>query len=693
MKKLFIFSLMIAANNHLINAQSYCGADAARKELIRSHPEILIDEEQLEEFTRQYIQNNYKDQRSGPFIIPVVFHIIHLGGNENISKDQVLDAVRIMNEDFNKRNSDTSLVIPEFKNLIADMKVEFRLAQKDPWGNCTDGIERIYSSQTWMGNDYSKLNSWPREKYLNIWVVGRMRDGVAGYAYYPGSVNALYNVPARDGVMILHDYVGSIGTGNPGRSRALTHEIGHWSNLKHPWGDNNNPGESCGDDDVDDTPITKGWTFCPSANNSAVCTSGVKENYQNYMDYSYCSRMFTLKQKDRVHAALLSNKSQRNNLYTEANLIATGTNNGFTQTCAPIADFCVSNYSHFACVGNPVKFVNTSYNGPIDSVLWEFPNGTPAVSTASSPAVVFNTPGWQEVKLTVSNSFGSNTKVNNRRIFIAPNQPFTTPYYEDFEIPGVLNDYGWVSVNYDQNETYFTQVDFVGKSGTRCMMLNNYYTRFDRDIDELISPPFDLTPLSNQQLTLSFYYSLGSWDEDFMFVYDSLVVYATANCGGTWTKIYNKGGASIINAGYQQGFYVPGTDQAYWRFVKINIPPSLKQPNVRFKIQVFSSIKTNNFYIDDINIGSAPVGVEEDALSHFQVTPNPFGSVLLLHNLPSGICSVEMRDITGRLVLSEEISPAEDTYELKTSSLSGTGLYLLTIRSGNSVRTVKVMRQ
>ncbi|MCS6935527.1 MAG: M43 family zinc metalloprotease [Chitinophagales bacterium] len=667
----------------IASAQLRCGADQARRELLREHPEILINERELEEFTKDFIANQYSNKRSGPYVIPVVFHIIHQGGQENISKADVLFALDELNRGFNKMNADTSLVIPEFKNNIANMEVKFRLAQIDPWGNCTDGIDRIYSSQTWVGDDYSKLNNWPRDKYLNIWVVSKMRNGVAGYSYYPGSVDVLWNVPARDGVMILYSYLSYEHT--------LAHEVGHWSNLKHCWGDTNEPGVSCGDDDVDDTPVTKGWAFCPSANNAAVCTSSVKENYQNIMEYSYCSHMFTNGQKARVHAALNSTKGQRNNIHTEANLIATGTQDGFTQTCAPKADFYAT--QRYACAGQQVKFVSSSFNGPVDDIFWEFPNGTPSTSNQASPTVVFDNPGWQEVKLTVSNQYGSSTKVSSGRIFIAPNQPFAAPYYDDFEQPGAINEYGWVSVNYDENETYFSQVDYVGRSGNRSLMLNNYYTRHNGDIDEVISPPFDLTGLSNQQMNLSFYYSLGSWDEDFFGVRDSLVVYATSNCGGNWVKIYNKGGASIINAGYQQGFYVPGKDQSYWRFVKINIPSSLKQPNVRFKIQVFSSVKTNNFYIDDFNLGSAPVGNTDMDAAPFFISPNPALDKLVLSNLPDGNYTAEIRDVTGRLAQSVMFTVANGESVINLENLSGNSVYLLTVISNDYSHTIKFVKQ
>ncbi len=158
----FIYTIgLFLTGTGLAKAQSpyVCGADQARQKLIQQHPEILQQEAELEQFTQNFVPDymKYRDSRTGNIVIPVVFHILHQGGVENISDAQVIDAMRILNEDYNKRNADITAVIPVFKPIIADVGIEFRLANIDPWGNCTNGIERINTCQTYSGNDILNL--------------------------------------------------------------------------------------------------------------------------------------------------------------------------------------------------------------------------------------------------------------------------------------------------------------------------------------------------------------------------------------------------------------------------------------------------------------------------------------------------------------------------------------------------------
>jgi hypothetical protein len=242
---------------------------------------------ELDAFTREFEQTG---ERGGDgYVIPIVFHIIHNNGVENIGDEQILDAVRILNDDFNKLNTDWDNVRSEFLDRVADVGVEFRLAGKDPQGNCTNGITRTVSELTNAGDEEMKaLIVWPRNKYLNVWVAASA-NGAAGYTFRPGTAQWY---PLEDGIVLQHSYTGSIGTSTVGRSRALTHEVGHWINLPHTWGDGNTPAiaSNCNQDDgVTDTPNTIGWTTCNL--NGTSC--GSLDNVENYMDYSTvrrCSR-------------------------------------------------------------------------------------------------------------------------------------------------------------------------------------------------------------------------------------------------------------------------------------------------------------------------------------------------------------------------------------------------------------------
>lgn len=670
-----------------------CGTDELHRKMIQEHPEILQQEALLEKKIDEYLAAHKAGNvsRSGPIIIPIVFHIIHNGGAENISDAQILDQLRILNRDYNKQNADTANVtVPELHKLIANVGLEFRLANIDPQGNYTNGIDRVYSVQTYWGNDYSKLNNWSREKYLNVWIVNNMGGGAAGYSYYPSTVAALYNSPAMDGVIILQQYLGSIGTSSNYTSRALTHEIGHYLNLKHTWGDTNAPGVACGDDGVADTPPTKGFNFCPSNPNQAkICDKNVVENYQNFMEYSYCSCMFTEGQKERMIAALESGVAGRSTLWSYDNLVATGVLDTPAKPATVKADFVPG--SRYTCLNGSIKFEDLSVNAV--SYNWEFPNGNPSTSTEASPTIQFLLPGWQPVKLTVTDANGNtSTKSDDMRVFVGfDNTLYQAPYAEGFESPDVFSSpSGWASANLDENNTFFSRTNSP-HGGSSSAFINNYFARADHDIDEIISPAIDLTTLQKQQMNLSFYYSWASARSNFNLGPDSLCVLASTDCGKTWITIYKKNASAVL--GYNEGYWKPGTESGVWKKEEISMSGGnydrLHKPNVRFKFQFFSSVGGNNFYIDDINIGYASTtGIDEvSAFNDVTLYPNPSaGSATLNVQLAKpGQVNVLVYDMAGKEVQNAYngwLSDGENNIQLNTTSTLAKGFYLVRIKAG-----------
>ena len=183
-------------------------------------------------------------------------------------------------EDFQKLNASISGVHPLFAGITADCEIEFRLARIDPDGNCTEGITRTKSTHTYLMDDpYTVRPSWntPSRKYLNIWQGTQISFGAGGYAYYPGTVP-----DDMEGIVLIAQQLGN----------TVTHEVGHWLNLAHLWGNSNDPQDpnNCfDDDDVIDTPNTIGRTGCRDTANSC----GSIDNVQNYMEYNFCDLMFT----------------------------------------------------------------------------------------------------------------------------------------------------------------------------------------------------------------------------------------------------------------------------------------------------------------------------------------------------------------------------------------------------------------
>ncbi len=670
-----------------------CHTSELHQQLLQEHPWIADIQAASEEEIQELILSNATLRGDELVVtIPVVFHILHQGGTENISNEQILDQVEILNEDFRKMNPDIGQVIPAFQDIAADCLIQFALPTVDPFGNCHNGIDRIRTVQTFLGESESKTNQWPRGRYLNVWVARTLIGGAAGYALLPASTEGFLQI--FDGIMILEDYVGSIGTSSSFTSRTLTHEVGHYLNLQHPWGDNNTPGVVCGDDGVEDTPITKGFTTCPSPENSKVCDPDIYENYQNYMDYAYCPRMFTEGQGERMRATLFTTTAERNNLWSEQNLILTGVAEGHQATCPPEADFYavvgtnLNNpsvpYNALSCTGASIRFMDNSHRAFATEWNWIFEGGDPATSTARNPTVTYDTPGWKKVTLTVGNAYGTTTKVDEYAVLISNgDEAWQVPYMEGFETSSSLHPY--LHYNHDLNHTKWDRGTGMGHTGNACARLNSGSRNLLNiinpdnisDIDEMVSPPLNLSSLGAG--VLSFWYSYSTMASDLADVTENLEVFSSVDCGRTWQSRANLMNDDLITNGNAVG---PGV----WAQRNITLPGSVLTNNVRFKFRFRSSAFSNDVYIDDIYIGG-PVGIGElDGNASLALFPNPTNDHFTLYaeGMEQHSTSVMIQDLRGAVVHRALYAPQGGAgVEFSTRALGlAEGMYLL--RAGNA---------
>lgn len=308
---LALFSLVFAFGQDQHDHRN-CGSMEHLEHQLQQDPGIRFRMDAIERHTQQYEQNTNQHARV-VITIPVVFHIVHngdaLGTNENISDALIQAQLDQLNQDYRLTNSDASLIPALFQPVAADTEIQFCLAQRKPDGTATTGINRINGGQaswtrTQIESSLKPSSIWDRNQYLNVWsvVFGGADASLLGYAQFPGTGAA-----NTDGVVVLYSSVGSVALPNPAggsyaRGRTATHEVGHWLNLRHIWGD-----ATCGSDLVNDTPVHNTSNGgCPTYPHLSTCTGTPVEMTMNYMDYTYdaCMYMFTAGQKTRMQAVL-----------------------------------------------------------------------------------------------------------------------------------------------------------------------------------------------------------------------------------------------------------------------------------------------------------------------------------------------------------------------------------------------------
>lgn len=237
--------------------------------------------------------------------IPIVIHIVYHTLEQNISNEKIMSQLNTLNEDFNRKNTDSVNTLPEFKPRAANAKLNFILAPQDENGNASSGITRTQTQHgPFFDDDIHYTNqggkdAWLSSRFLNIWVCD-LPEGVFGFGMPPGSELK------EDGVVIDFSHFDGNNSGMSfGKGRTITHEVGHWLGLKHLWG---NIGGCVDDDGIEDTPMQSGPSAgCDLTRNSC----GNLNMVQNFMDLSSddCLNLFTKGQVKQMRKNLFELRS------------------------------------------------------------------------------------------------------------------------------------------------------------------------------------------------------------------------------------------------------------------------------------------------------------------------------------------------------------------------------------------------
>ncbi|MGB3617541.1 MAG: M43 family zinc metalloprotease [Catalinimonas sp.] len=638
-------------------------------------------------------------------VIPVVFHVIHAGGEENISYAQIEDGLRALNEDYRRLNADQSETRAVFRPVASDTHVEFRPARIDPDGNCTDGVVRVFSPLTDEANidtdNVKELSRWPTDRYLNVWVVKRLFDPdlpnaeYLGYAEFPG-----VGPPDLFGLVVRHDQVGTIGTGATNPYRTLTHEVGHCLNLKHTFEGGCNLG-----DGVDDTPPSRLPTYgCDASQNTcADDTPDRPDQIENYMSYDLCQNMFTEGQRLRIQEALNNPAFRLNNLWQAGNRAATGTDDGHTaQTCQVKIDFAAPTLMRpTVCVGTAVQYAEYVYNADPDRVQswrWSFPGGTPGTATTRvPPPVVYTAPGRWATTLTVTTPEGEVSLTRSDLIDVQPARAALAAFYtESFERSDFPDNSSQPEATWAvESPAFFSwrRTEAAARSGGASVSLRNQFM-LDGTVSDLFMPSVDLTPLgSTPHLVFSWAYARRILNNN-----DRLAVELSLDCGQTWQPLWSAVGRDLSTVGERTfgGLFVPTA--AEWRSDTLPLPAAVVGDgrNVRFRFRA-TSRGGNALYLDDVSVGdlitSSPEAYGFSTRLLGNPTPRGQNAALELTTDRTTRSEITVFDALGRMRLQPAERPhAPGTHRiLLTTGELPSGLYLIRVRAAGRLQTHRLI--
>jgi PKD repeat protein len=615
------------------------------------------------------------------YIVPVVVHVIYDTPENNITRAQVLDAIRVLNRDYRRMNVDTANTRAIFKPVAADIQIEFQLAKKDPGGNCTDGITRTFSSLTnGAFNNVKPLSNWDNTKYLNIWVVESINSSstpgtILGYAYKPVPGGQPFTL---DGIVIRNDQMGTIGTARAG-GRTLVHEAGHYFGLDHPFRNGCFSGDGCSDT----PPVASSNSGCNmNANSCSNDVPDLPDQVENYMDYAddNCTNMFTLCQRGKMRATLASS-NLRANLVSNNNALATGISPNMVLPCPPEPDFNAD--KRLICEGESIQFTDMTYLGNPTSMQWTFAGGNPATSTLENPIVTYSQKGSYEVELVTSNASGTATKTYKGYVSVRSqtNTPYINIFGDDFEAYPIPNENWHVTPGLDtMHFRYFNKTAFAGQS---CVTLQNFGA-FEGERDAMISHAISLENSTSAQLTFNYAFAERSFGNT-----DRLRVYISTDCGETWTLENNQQGPLLRTTNTRIDTAWWPTMAAEWKEAQVDLNDYAPSPDYILIKFEFENGGGNNLYIDEPRISATIGNKEELTAANITVYPNPASAELHIDLGSDETAGITVLDVTGRTVLHKNTN-GQRVISLETAHLNA-GLYIIQVEINGQKSNHKVV--
>ncbi|MCE7064816.1 M43 family zinc metalloprotease [Dyadobacter sp. CY326] len=688
-----------------VSAQDRCGTMDLLNLRFKQQPtlKIMFDrrEQQLKQVIRQRSALPKSLKTNAAVTIPVVFHVV--SNNQSvITEAQIMAQLDTINKDYAGINNSASRVPAHFRSLFGQSGIQFCLAQRTPDEKPTTGIERYSTSRSTF--DYTSnlvkhaevggADAWDPSRYLNIWICD-LSGGTLGYATFPDD-----GTPDEQGVVIdFGSLPGGIVSGyNAGKT--LTHELGHYFNLYHIWGDDN--GACSGTDEVDDTPN--------QGNSSSACRTGIVTDnctttspgimYQNYMDYTSdnCLIMFTKGQVARMDASFnLSRMSlASSDACTPLNLKSKDAS--LKSITRPDQRICTNTLTPQVVLVNRGNDVLTSVNinavidnGTVQTFRWTGSLATFAETTVNLPALT-TVEGNHVLTIYTSNPNGiadedsGNDALSLSFIYY---EPFAAPVIEGFE--SLFPPQGWDIVNED-NGTTWEKTTTAAKTGSASVKISNFGNKAIGQQDFLRSPTVNIA--NTDSAFVSFQLAAATYTNPTTQgnVWDTLQVLISTDCGQTYTSVYKKWGPSLTTRSSAiRTAFTPTANE--WRSEQINISSFINQGEVLIAF-LNTNGNENDIYLDDINIRTVTVNPNLKEAG-FLVTPSPTNGLISVqfYPHPEGLQSISIYNVAGEKMLEQRITGevSSNVYDFDLTNYAS-GLYIVKAEFADRVLTKKVVK-
>ncbi|HEY4147398.1 MAG TPA: M43 family zinc metalloprotease [Chitinophagaceae bacterium] len=688
----------------------HCGTEKLLQKRFQQHPALKTRFETREKQFKQIVSERLQKVSTGTekaaifLTVPVVFHIV-LSNPSLVTDAQIKAQLDTLNKDYAGTNGDTLNIPAWFKPLFGKANIQFALALQTPDGEPTTGIERNTTSHgpfDVFTTDVKHaatggVDAWNTDNYLNVWIC-ELSSGYLGLATFPDD-----NDSANQGAMIEYRSIPGGSFTNYNGGKTLSHEIGHYFNLYHVWGDDN--GACTGTDYVDDTPNQANYTSgCPGTDTVVIDACSLVAPgilYQDYMDYSYdnCLVMFTQDQVARMQAAALTYRSA---LFTSPGLTAPVLKNYDARLKAivqPTGRICTNNFAPVVTLHNSgsVTLASVTISTAIDGVVAGTYNWTGTLGSLSDASVTLNsvtvTPGAHTLLLYTSNPDGqadqktSNDTLSSTILYYTPS---TTPLTEGFE-GTVFPPAGWDIINSDASYTWM-QTNSAAKTGSNSAVIQNYYYSTYGAKDYLRLPLLNLVNADSAflgfQVAASTYTALGTLNN----TWDTLEVVVSTDCGNSYSSLYKKWGDTLVTAPSTTSYFTPTASQ--WRKDSVNITPYIGMGNILLAF-VNTTENENNIYLDDINVYTKTVNPNLKTKG-FMVTPNPASQTVAVqfYPQPSNLRGIEIYSMTGQKLAEMVVGsgPANSYYTFDVSSYAA-GIYIVRAVFTDKVLTQKLMKK